>query len=101
MSNPLEQLPDSGCGPVGSTPVFNCIVLFRSDEDTGAVSGRLANLPDCSAEASDERQLLIVLTRKFRDHLRKCAEAGTTPALSTDEIVPAAGEQQRFIPIHL
>lgn len=81
--------------------MFQCIVFFRRDEETGRVAGRVANYPDISGAASDERQLLILLTREFRDALRRCQAAGEEFPLAVDEVLPSAGEQQRFIPVHL
>ncbi len=101
VNESLPQLPDSGCSPAANASVFQCIVFFRRDEETGRVAGRVANYPDISGEASDERQLLILLTREFRDALRRCQAAGSELPLAVDDVLPAPGEQQRFIPIHL
>ena len=102
MSNPLNQLPDSSCGSTpGSVPVFNCIVILQRDEQTGRVSGRVANLEGIAGEASGERELLFLLTRRFKDTIRQHSQNSQPIPWKTPADIPATGEQQRFIPIHL
>ncbi len=101
-SSSFPLLPDSTCGGgPGSVPVFNCIVLLRRIEETGRLHGRIANLPDLSAEGNAERELLMVLTKRFKsvvqDHVQ---QQRAIPWIDPPES-PAPGEQQRFIPVHL
>jgi len=102
MSSPLNQLGDSSCGSTpGSVPVFNCIVILRHDLLAGRVAGRVANLEGISGEASGERELLFLLTRRFRDTVRHAAQNSHPIPWKIPADSPAAGEQLRFIPIHL
>jgi len=102
MSSPLNQLGDSSCGSTpGAVPVFNCIVILRLDQQSGRVAGRVANLEGISGEASGERELLFLLTRRFRDALRQAAQDSHPIPWKSPADSPAAGEQLRFIPIHL
>ena len=99
---PLPLLPESTCGgPQGAVPVFNCIVILTRLPDTGRLQGRVANLANLTAESNAERELLIVLTRRFKDFVRDCVKhQRPIPWINPPES-PAAGEQQRFIPVHL
>ncbi|MEY3174781.1 MAG: hypothetical protein RLZZ436_2695 [Planctomycetota bacterium] len=102
MSSPLNQLPDSSCGSTpGSVPVFNCIVILKHDGQSGRVVGRVANLEGIEGAASGERELLFLLTRRFRDTLRELTRSSQPIPWKNPTETPAAGEQQRFIPIHL
>ncbi|MFM7056300.1 MAG: hypothetical protein ACKO2P_05190 [Planctomycetota bacterium] len=102
MSSPLNQLPDSSCGSTpGSVPVFNCIVILQPSGQSGKVKGRVANLEGISGEASGERELLFLLTRRFRDTIRQFHQNSQPVPWKTPAETPAAGEQLRFIPIHL
>lgn len=101
MNSPLNQLPESSCGTSGSVPVFNCIVILRKDPETGRVSGRVANLHGLEAEASGERELLFLLTRRFRESVQAAVREGHAISWKTPADQPASGELQRFIPVHL
>jgi len=102
MANPLNQLPDSSCGSTpDSVPVFNCIVILQRDELSGRVSGRVANLDGIAGDASGERELLFLLTRRFRDIIRQYSQNSQPIPWKIPADTPATGEQQRFIPIHL
>ena len=101
MTSPLNQLPESSCGSSGSVPVFNCIVILRKDPQTGRVSGRVANLAGLEAEASGERDLLFMLTRRFREFVQTAVRDGQTIPWKTPADQPGQGELQRFIPVHL
>jgi hypothetical protein len=102
MSSPLNQLPDSSCGSTpGSVPVFNCIVILQHDQQSGKVRGRVANLEGIAGEASGERELLFLLTRRFRDAIRQFAQNAQPVPWKTPAETPVAGEQLRFVPIHL
>jgi hypothetical protein len=98
----LRQLPDSSCstGP-GSVPVFNCIVILTPVDDGKRLRGRVANLSGISAEGNSERELLMLLTKRFKAAMQQfVSQNAPIPWLDPPE-TPAAGEQQRFIPVHL
>ncbi len=82
-------------------PVYNCLVILVRDPQTGRASGRVANLAGISGEASSERDLLFLLTRRFREQLQLCVREGRAISWVDPAEVPGPGEQQRFIPIHL
>ena len=68
MSSPgfLPQFPDASCGTGGvSVPVFTCIVILSCDAATGRLSARVANLAEMAADGNAERELLMLLTKRF------------------------------------
>ncbi|MEY3460236.1 MAG: hypothetical protein RL215_3393 [Planctomycetota bacterium] len=102
MTSPLNQLPDATCGSAqGSVPVFNCIVILKKDPETGRAVGRIANLEGFEGEASGERELLFMLTRRFRETVQNCTKLGQPIPWKEPAEVAGSGEQQRFIPVHL
>ncbi|MEY3228071.1 MAG: hypothetical protein RLZZ536_2690 [Planctomycetota bacterium] len=102
VNSPLNQLADSSCGGgPGSVPVFNCIVILTRDPQTGKIHGKVANLAGISGEATSERDLLFLLTRRFRELLQTCSRENRPIRWLDPPETPGPGEQQRFIPIHL
>ena len=101
-SQSLNQLPDSTCSTgADSVPVFNCIVILSRDVATERLTGRVANLANISAEGSGERELLMVLTKRFKAFVQGCVQnQRAIPWIDPPE-QPTTGEQQRFIPVHL
>lgn len=100
-SDPLPLISESSCGTgPGSVPVFNCIVILTPIEN-GRLRGRVANLPGITAEGAAERDLLKLITQRFKTAVKESLSNG--PALQWIEPpeVPAKGESQRFIPVHL
>lgn len=98
----LPQLPDSGCGGgSGSVPVFSCIIILRPDAPTGRIYGEVANLPGLSAEGVGERDLLILLTKRFRSVVQEYVRQNRTIPWIDPPRMPGEGELQRFIPVHL
>jgi len=102
VTSPLNQLPDSSCGGgPGSVPVYNCIVILTRDAQTGKTQGKVANVAGIDGAASSERDLLFLLTRKFRELLQTCSRENRPIPWLDPPATPGPGEQQRFIPIHL
>jgi len=98
----LPLLPESTCGGgQGAVPVFNCVVILNRSPDTGRLRGRVANLADFSAEGSEERELLLLLTKRFKAFIRDCLENQRPIPWRDPPESPGSGEQQRFIPVHL
>lgn len=98
----LPQVPEASCGTGGdAVPVFTCVVILTRDETTGRLSARAANLPEITAEGNAERELLLLLTRRFKARVQECLQdKQPIPWIDPPE-VPMPGEQQRFIPVHL
>ena len=101
-SSPLPQASESSCGTGGaSVPVFNCIVILTRDAKTGRMSARIANLTGFTAEGNAERELLMLLTKRFKAFLQDCLQHNREIPWIDPAEAPLAGEQQRFIPVHL
>lgn len=101
-SNSLPQASESSCGTGGaSVPVFNCSVILTRDATTGRLSARVANLAGIVAEGNSEREMLMLLTKRFKAFLLdSLGNNREIPWIDPPE-APLPGEQQRFIPVHL
>ena len=101
-SGPLPQASGSSCATGGaSVPVFNCIVIMTRDATTGRISARVANLAGITAEGNAERELLMLLTKRFKAFLQDCLQNNREIPWIDPAEAPLPGEQQRFIPVHL
>ena len=98
----LPQIPDSACsGGPGCVPVYNCHIILSRIPATGRLTARVANLADLSAEGNAERELLLFLTRRFKAVVQDCVRnQREIPWIDPPEL-PAPGEQQRYVPVHL
>lgn len=99
--DPLPLLPKSSCatGPE-SVPVFNCVIILTPLEN-GRLRGRVANLPGITAEGNSERELLLLLTRRFKSLVANSLATGEGLMWIDPPETPTKGEIQRFIPVHL
>lgn len=91
----LPQIPDPS-----SPPVFDCHVIISGPDDQGKLTGVVSNLPHLTANASNERALLQALVGQFKAYLQECQQK-QQPITWSDPQTPVAGEQQRWIPVHL
>ena len=99
---PLPLATVSSCGSApGSVPVFNCVIILRTDRDTGRVFGRVANLPDISADGFTERDVLLVLTRRFKATVQEHLDSEQVVPWIEPPVRPGPGETERFVPVHL
>jgi hypothetical protein len=98
----LPKENESTCGTGGdSVPVFNCIVILTRDAESGRLRARVANLPGINAEGNAERELLMLLTKRFKAFVQECLQQNRRIPWIDPPDLPLAGEQQRFIPVHL
>ena len=96
--NPLKLIPESELNPV---PVFSCIVILGSPDETGRRQARVANLAGITAEGASERDLLTAIMKKFRAVTLGFTERGEQIPWIEPPETPGKGESQRFIPVHL
>ncbi len=90
----------SGHSPPVQVPVFSCLV-YISPHAGGGVRARVANLPGLECTAGSERAALGKIVPAFKQRLAELMSTGT-PIPWIDPPTPAAaGEQTRFIPVHL
>ena len=101
-SESLPQLPDSTCGSgLTSVPVFNCVAILSPIPGGTKLAGRIANLAGISGEGNTERDVLILLTKRFKATVQEFSQKQQPiPWIDPPEI-PGPGEMQRFIPVHL
>ena len=97
-SDSLPLISDSDCSPV---PVFNCCIILSKDPSATKVLGRVANLSGLSSIGSTERDVLMQLTKQFKQTVQTLTERGQSIPWIDPPEQPAAGESQRFVPVHL
>jgi hypothetical protein len=98
----LPKAPESTCGTGGdSVPVFNCIVILTRDANSGRLRARVSNLPGITAEGNAERELLMLLTKRFKAFIQECLQHNRQIPWIDPPDLPLPGEQRRFIPVHL
>ncbi|MDG2129669.1 MAG: hypothetical protein P8K08_16835 [Fuerstiella sp.] len=94
--SPLPLISESDCNPV---PVFSCHVILARIGD-GQLSGRVANLDGIVVSGPSERDILKTIVRQFKAAIQQYSANGEeVPWLESP--TPAAGEFERFIPVHL
>jgi hypothetical protein len=81
-------------------PVFSCIV-YVSPDATGGVRARVANLPGLECAAGSERAALGKLVPAFKKTVAELMQSGTPIPWVDPPVAAEAGEQTRFIPVHL
>jgi hypothetical protein len=81
-------------------PVFNCLVYISANAG-GGVRARVGNFPGLECTASSERAALGKIVPAFKQRIAELMHSGT-PIPWIEPPTPAeAGEQTRFIPVHL
>lgn len=83
----------------GEVPVFSCIAYVASA--AGGIRVRVANLPGLSSTAESERAALAKLVPAFKQRIQEHLARGEAIPWVEPPEPPAAGEQRRFIPVHL
>ena len=83
-----------------NVPVFNCIVHICRQEN-GQVQARVANLPDLSVIAVNERIALGEIVKAFKHRVSQLHENGATIPWIDPPSAKLEEEQTRFIPVHL
>lgn len=98
-SNPLRLISDAELNPV---PVFNCIVILGKEAPDGRRTGRVANLADeIQFSGFGEREILTAIVKKFKAAVQDYMAKNQPIPWIEPAPTPAAGESQRFVPVHL
>lgn len=85
----------------GAVPVYDCHVILTLPVEGRGYAARAAALPGVTAEAATERDVLRRIVDLFKHRLIAHRDAGEAiPWAETAEVV-AAGEVERWIPVHL
>jgi len=95
-SNSLNVAGDSR----PNVPVFVCLVYIRQNE-SGGVSGKVANLAGIEAIGSSERDVLSKVMQKFKPLVSQLYAAGQEIPWIDPPQPPQDSEQVRSIPMHL
>ncbi|MEW4488849.1 hypothetical protein AB1L42_12255 [Thalassoglobus sp. JC818] len=94
----MMELPIDESG--SSVPVFDCHVLISGPDADGNCHGVVSNLPEVTATARSERDLLRKISEQFKSRIVEYRqEKKTIPWESQKK--PASGERQRWLPVHL
>lgn len=96
--NPLPLLSAADCSPV---PVFHCHVILSRPDENGMIHGRAANLAKIEASGSSERDVLKVITGRFKAAVQAFADKSEAVPFIDPPEQPKPGELERFIPMHL
>jgi hypothetical protein len=94
----MDHLPITDGGQV---PVFDCHVILAPRDAAGTIRGRCANLPGIEATAATERGVLMEITRRFKAEVGRLHAAREPIPFATTPETPAAGEVERWLPVHL
>jgi hypothetical protein len=81
-------------------PVFNCLV-YVSPAVGGGVRARVANLPGFECTAASEREALRQIVSAFKRQIGALTQSETQIPWIEPPNPAEAGEQMRFIPVHL
>jgi hypothetical protein len=90
----------SGHSKPADVPVFNCIVYVSPDAG-GGVRARVANLPGLECTAASEREALGKIVPAFKRRVGEQMRSETQIPWIDPPTPAEAGEQIRFIPVHL
>lgn len=92
------DLPISDTPPV---PVFDCHVLLAGPDETGRYRARAANLDGVTGGGGSERQALLSIVTAFKAVVGELHRNGEPIPWKVPPDLPAAGEVERWIPVHL
>ena len=81
-------------------PVFSCLVYISANAG-GGVRARVANLPGLECTAGSERAALGQIVPAFKRRIAELMHGETQIPWIEPPTSAEAGEQTRFIPVHL
>jgi predicted RNase H-like HicB family nuclease len=93
MDLPVPQQP--------SVPVFDCHVLLSGPDETGRYTARAANLDGVTGAGGSQRQALLSVVTAFKAVVGDLYRNGEPIPWKEPPDTPAAGEVERWIPVHL
>ena len=86
--------------PLTEVPVFNCLV-YVSPNAGGGVRARVGNLAGIEFSADTERGALGQIVAAFKKRVGELTQSGVPIPWIEPPMPTEAGEQKRFIPVHL
>jgi predicted RNase H-like HicB family nuclease len=82
-------------------PVYNCVVIVSPPDEQGLIRARCATVAGIDAAGKSEREALAQVVSAFKATIARHLAAGLPIPWIDPPQVPARGEQQRFIAVHL
>ncbi len=82
-------------------PVYNCVVIVSPRDEQGLVRARCATVAGIDASGRSEREALAQVVSAFKATIGRHLAADLPIPWIDPPSPPAAGEQQRFIAVHL
>ena len=98
MSEPSDPLARMKSPDV---PVYNCVVIVSPRHEAGLVPARCATIAGINAAGKSEREALAVVVAAFKATIARHLAADLPSPWIEPQEQPAAGEQQRFVAVHL
>lgn len=86
--------------PDEDPPAFG-IIVYISKTDGGQTSGRVANLEGIQVTAATERDVLGRIVSTCKAAIQAATQKGEDPPWIDPPRPKEAGEQKRFLPLHL
>lgn len=82
-------------------PVYNCVVIVSPRDAEGLVRARCASIAGIEGVGASEREALAQVVAAFKSTLARHLASGLPIPWVDPPQQPVAGEQQRFIAVHL
>lgn len=82
-------------------PVYNCVAIISPRDDQGLVRARCATVAGIEGSGRSEREALSQVVTAFKATIARHLAAELPIPWIDPPQQPAAGEQQRFIAVHL
>lgn len=105
MSDEAGKPPAAGEPPSGSAPanvpVYNCHACLSPPDAEGWVTARSCNLLEIIVRGKSQREALAALVAGFKAAVARYAAAGQEIPWAEAPKAAQAGEQERWIAVHL
>jgi hypothetical protein len=106
MSSPSDQPDAADRDPMSrmrspDVPVYNCVVIVSLADQAGQVRARCATIAGLEAVGRSEREALAQVVAAFKATIARHLAAGLPIPWIDPPMQPAAGEEQRYIGVHL
>lgn len=105
MSDETGEPPAEAGHPRGSAPanvpVYNCHACLSPPDAEGWITARSCNLPEIVVRGKSQREALAGLVAGFKAAVARYSAAGQEIPWAEVPEAPQAGEQERWIAVHL
>ncbi len=97
---PAAGEQSSGSAPA-NVPVYNCHARLSPPDADGWITARSCNLPEIVVRGESQREALAALVAGFKAAVAGYSAAGQEIPWAEVPEAPQAGEQERWIAVHL